>query len=96
MLTRLNHPSAYSTSQAALNSYTITLGHELREEGIRVNAVTPGITATKFNEFLGNGTAKDGCCFLSHFWKLRTNRGPMVKWLGRNLLENLVGATVLG
>ncbi|KAJ3782930.1 hypothetical protein GGU10DRAFT_274557 [Lentinula aff. detonsa] len=76
MLTRLNHPSAYSTSQAALNSYTITLGHELREEGIRVNAVTPGITAIKFNEFLGNGTAKDGAKVLLPFALLEAEDEP--------------------
>lgn len=32
---------AYAVSKAAVNSYTISLAQELREEGIKVNTVTP-------------------------------------------------------
>ncbi|KAG6820124.1 hypothetical protein H0H93_005130 [Arthromyces matolae] len=45
------HIVAYNTSKAAANSYTIALAHELRKEGIKVNAVTPGFTSTKLNNF---------------------------------------------
>jgi len=55
------HVVAYNTSKAAANSYTIALAHELKSEGFRVNAVTPGFTSTKLN-FFGEGgkTPQDG------------------------------------
>jgi NAD(P)-dependent dehydrogenase (short-subunit alcohol dehydrogenase family) len=37
---------AYHVSKAALNAFTLTLAAELRSEGILVNAVCPGWTAT--------------------------------------------------
>jgi len=55
------HVVAYNTSKAAANSYTIALAHELKSEGIKVNAVTPGFTTTKLNGFSPGGkTAKQG------------------------------------
>jgi NAD(P)-dependent dehydrogenase (short-subunit alcohol dehydrogenase family) len=45
------HVVAYNTSKAAANSYTIALAHELKSEGFKVNAVTPGFTSTKLNFF---------------------------------------------
>ncbi|KAF9254360.1 NAD(P)-binding protein [Marasmius fiardii PR-910] len=39
---------AYYSSKAILNAYTISLAKELKEEGIRVNSVTPGLTLTNF------------------------------------------------
>jgi NAD(P)-dependent dehydrogenase (short-subunit alcohol dehydrogenase family) len=48
------HVVAYNTSKAAANSYTIALAHELKPEGFKVNAVTPGFTSTKLN-FFGQG-----------------------------------------
>ncbi|KIK54325.1 hypothetical protein GYMLUDRAFT_63264 [Collybiopsis luxurians FD-317 M1] len=59
--------SAYSTSKAALNSYSIALAHELKDENIRVNAVTPGLAATKLNSYFGNRTAEDGAKVLLPF-----------------------------
>ncbi|KAJ3922476.1 hypothetical protein F5877DRAFT_3561, partial [Lentinula edodes] len=50
----------YNASKVALNSYTDALGRESKEESIQVNAVTPGITATKLDGFLGNRIAEDG------------------------------------
>jgi 3-oxoacyl-[acyl-carrier protein] reductase len=37
---------AYGVSKAALNAFTVTLSKELNVFGIRVNAVTPGLTDT--------------------------------------------------
>jgi len=55
------HVVAYNTSKAAANSYTIALAHELKSEGIKVNAVTPGFTTTKLNGFSPGGkTARQG------------------------------------
>ncbi|KAL0069079.1 hypothetical protein AAF712_003765 [Marasmius tenuissimus] len=36
----------YYSSKAILNAYTISLAKELKEEGIRVNSGTPGLTTT--------------------------------------------------
>ena len=49
------HCVAYNTSKAAANSYTIALAQELKREGIKVNAVTPGFTTTKLNFFANGG-----------------------------------------
>ena len=38
--------ASYAVSKAALNALTVKLALELREEGILVNAVDPGLTAT--------------------------------------------------
>ena len=45
------HITAYNSSKAAVNSYTIALAKELEKEGIKVNAVTPGYTSTKLTGF---------------------------------------------
>ena len=38
---------AYSTSKGALSSFTIGLAKEVAREGIRVNAVAPGMIVTE-------------------------------------------------
>ena len=45
--------AAYYGSKAALNAYTISLAKELKESGIRVHSVTPGMTVTKMTETHG-------------------------------------------
>jgi NAD(P)-dependent dehydrogenase (short-subunit alcohol dehydrogenase family) len=44
---------AYNTSKAALNAVTVTYANELREEGVLVNAVSPGSVATDQNGHQG-------------------------------------------
>ena len=51
--------TAYVTSKAALNGYTIILAHDLRDTAFKVNAVDPGYTATDFNHHSGPGTVED-------------------------------------
>ena len=48
MVSRYGQPSgvAYPTSKAAINGMTLSLARELGPQGIRVNAVAPGITNT--------------------------------------------------
>lgn len=48
MVSRYGQPSgvAYPTSKAAVNGLTLSLARELGPQGIRVNAVAPGITNT--------------------------------------------------
>ena len=38
----------YLSSKAALNMYTVNLAYELRDTAFKVNAVSPGLTATDF------------------------------------------------
>ncbi|ALV07356.1 SDR family oxidoreductase [Roseateles depolymerans] len=44
---------AYSASKSAVNAWTVHLAYELRETGIKVNAVHPGYTRTDMNEGAG-------------------------------------------
>ena len=41
---------AYGSSKTALNAFTVMLANELREDGISVNSITPGHTATDLNQ----------------------------------------------
>ena len=51
---------AYGASKAAVNSVTISFARELRDTPIKVNAVTPGYTATAMNQYKGFQTADQG------------------------------------
>ena len=44
---------AYNSSKAALNAITLMYADELRDEGVLVNAVSPGFTATDLNGHSG-------------------------------------------
>ena len=66
--------TAYNCSKAALNSYTIALAHELKEEGIKVNAVTPGLSSTRLSQYSGK-TARAGAEVLLP-WTLLEKDGP--------------------
>jgi NAD(P)-dependent dehydrogenase (short-subunit alcohol dehydrogenase family) len=50
----------YSSSKAALNMFTVQLAFELKSEGITVNSVGPGYTATDLNEHRGHQTVEQG------------------------------------
>ncbi len=50
----------YNTSKTALNSMTVQFASELRETGIKVNAVCPGYCATDINGNSGPRTAAQG------------------------------------
>ena len=53
--------TAYRTSKAAVNAYTIELAWELKEEDIKVNSVHPGFISTRANDFAKTaGTPEDG------------------------------------
>ena len=44
----------YLSSKSALNMYTINLAYELKTTAIKVNAVSPGLTATDFTNGMGD------------------------------------------
>jgi NAD(P)-dependent dehydrogenase (short-subunit alcohol dehydrogenase family) len=50
----------YCASKAALNMFTVQLAFELRDQGIAVNSVNPGFTATDLNSHRGEQTAVEG------------------------------------
>ena len=45
--------SHYAASKAAMNGFTVGMANELVGEGIRCNAVCPGLTATEFHDSYG-------------------------------------------
>jgi NAD(P)-dependent dehydrogenase (short-subunit alcohol dehydrogenase family) len=65
----------YNSSKAAVNMFTVLLAKELREEGFKVNAVSPGYTATDLNQFRGQETAGEAAAYLVHY-ALLDERGP--------------------
>lgn len=62
--------SAYFTSKAALNAYTIWQAYELRGTPFRVNAVDPGYTATEFNGYRGPGKVEDAASVIVKYASL--------------------------
>ena len=51
--------SLYSASKGAINTFTLALAKELGPSNITVNAVCPGLIATKMNDSLSNETIND-------------------------------------
>jgi NAD(P)-dependent dehydrogenase (short-subunit alcohol dehydrogenase family) len=51
--------AAYTISKTALNAMTVLLANELRDSGIKVNAVCPGYAATDLNQFQGTKTPQE-------------------------------------
>lgn len=52
--------AGYGASKSAVNAYTIALAYELRNTKFKVNSVTPGHTATDFNNYKGTKTVEEG------------------------------------
>jgi len=50
----------YAASKTALNAVTVAFAIELEKENIKVNAVSPGFTATALNNFQGTDTVEVG------------------------------------
>jgi NAD(P)-dependent dehydrogenase (short-subunit alcohol dehydrogenase family) len=50
----------YCASKAALNMLTVQLAYELRDTGIKVNAVSPGFVDTDMNQHQGTLTVDEG------------------------------------
>jgi|SRR6516225_3235106 NAD(P)-dependent dehydrogenase (short-subunit alcohol dehydrogenase family) len=69
----------YCASKAALNMFTVQLAFELREQGIAVNSVNPGFTATDLNAHRGHQTVAEGAGEIVRV-ALREN-GPSGKFL---------------
>ena len=50
----------YGASKTALNAITLAFAIDLESEGIKVNAVSPGFTATALNNYQGTDTVQQG------------------------------------
>lgn len=50
----------YAASKTSLNAVTVAFALELEKEGIKVNATSPGYTATALNNFQGTDTLEVG------------------------------------
>ena len=57
---RKNFDLIYGASKAAVNAVTIAFAIELEGTDIRINAVSPGFTATALNNFQGTDTVEEG------------------------------------
>ncbi len=52
--------AVYGASKSTVNAYTIALAYELRNTKLKINSVTPGHTATEFNNYKGVKTVEEG------------------------------------
>jgi len=50
----------YPASKTALNALTVAMAIELEQEGIKVNAVSPGFTKTHLNGYAGTESVEEG------------------------------------
>lgn len=57
---RENFGVVYAASKTALNAITLAFAIELEKENIKVNAVSPGFTATALNNFQGTDSLEVG------------------------------------
>ncbi|KAJ7290680.1 hypothetical protein C8J57DRAFT_1430104 [Mycena rebaudengoi] len=79
--------STYNSSKAALNSYTISLAHVLREEGIKVNAANPGFTTSNLNGNMPGGKTTEEGAAVTVKWSLldknaKSGMGYFILFLG--------------
>ena len=57
---RSGYDIVYGASKAAMNAITVAFAIELENANIKVNAVSPGYTATALNNFQGTDTVEEG------------------------------------
>ena len=57
---RMTFNPGYGASKTALNAITLAFAIDLEDEGIKVNAVTPGFTKTALNNYEGTETVQQG------------------------------------
>lgn len=57
---RMNYGLTYGASKTALNAVTLAFAIDLEKENIKVNAVSPGYTATALNNFQGTDSLEEG------------------------------------
>ncbi|WP_275166789.1 SDR family oxidoreductase [Citrobacter koseri] len=78
---------SYASSKAALNVLTIHFARELKSEGIKVNAVEPGLTATRNISIPGAQPVEIGAEAIVRYAMIDTN-GPTGGFFDRNGSHN--------
>jgi NAD(P)-dependent dehydrogenase (short-subunit alcohol dehydrogenase family) len=59
-------PFAYSISKTTMNGMTALFADELKNEGIKVNACSPGFVKSALNHYMGTKTPEDGAKIVLH------------------------------
>ncbi|UPZ14556.1 SDR family oxidoreductase [Flavobacterium humidisoli] len=75
---------SYVSSKTALNAFTVTLAHELKELPFKVNSIDPGYTATDFNHHSGPGSVESAARFIIKHTLLDEN-GPTGKFFSNDI-----------
>ncbi|WP_100446024.1 SDR family oxidoreductase [Glycomyces xiaoerkulensis] len=88
-----HQPGAYGTSKAALNMLTVSYSLEFRGTTTKVNAVTPGFTATDLNGHRGVREASDAAQVAIDM-ALIGEDGPSGEFRSDGRIEYLEGETV--
>lgn len=74
---------AYSLSKAALNMLTVAYAKELKADGVKVNAVSPGHIGTDLNRNMGPGTPDQGAAVIVPY-ALLDDDGPTGGFFGEH------------
>jgi len=78
---------SYAASKAALNVLTIYLARELKDTGIKINAVCPGLTATRYVDTPGAHPVEVGAAIPVQY-ALINDDGPTGGFFDRNGVHN--------
>ncbi|WP_125720748.1 SDR family oxidoreductase [Flavobacterium ustbae] len=75
---------SYVSSKTALNAFTVTLSHELKELNFKVNSIDPGYTATDFNHHSGPQSVESAASFIIKHTLVDEN-GPTGKFFSPDI-----------
>ena len=75
---------SYVSSKTALNAFTVTLAHELKDLNVKVNSIDPGYTATDFNHHSGPGSVESAASFIIKH-TLTDENGPTGKFFSNDI-----------
>ncbi|WP_369014542.1 SDR family oxidoreductase [Flavobacterium anhuiense] len=75
---------SYVSSKTALNAFTVTLAHELKDLAFKVNSIDPGYTATDFNHHSGSGSVESAASFIIKHTLVDEN-GPTGKFFSNDI-----------
>ncbi|WP_119791003.1 SDR family NAD(P)-dependent oxidoreductase [Flavobacterium anhuiense] len=75
---------SYVSSKTALNAFTVTLAHELKNLAFKVNSIDPGYTATDFNHHSGPGSVESAANFIIKHTLVDEN-GPTGKFFSNDI-----------
>ncbi len=71
--------TAYCSSKAALNAFTVMLAYEFKDTNFKVNSINPGYTETDFNQHRGTKPVAQSASLIVKYATLENN-GPTGKF----------------